>query len=451
MFIGEMSGKILRGVANSGATITDPEVRDCIDKAVRDLSRYYPRELIYDVALSFSVTDESITTGETLTTAISLAGQMIKPKSESVKSIDGSTAYTRDTDYSMDYVNGVLTPISDGSMVAETEYYISYTKLRTGFSISAIADALLNINKVEYPAGSVPSEDWSFDRWGSFMFLTSGPVDSQMELSEGQHAFVFYRAYHTSPTTKTHGTYPRFLDEVIILGAESYALLLRVMKLVNDAKTLITSAGTDLTSAKAVLEIAIETAGDAKTLIDGISTSTHITNAASALDDIADALTDAETALGKVETYKGSGYLDSGAAKIDTANKGLDVAENYRGLTEASVQIANAFNREGEARISEAIAYIQECQRRLDIASVLVDQSNLSAQRYNESGAIEVQSANLYVQSAANNIELARINLSIAEKVKAEADYRKAEFLYILGDKGQLMKQLSTSPVLQPK
>lgn len=45
---------------------------------------------------------------------------------------DGTTTYTRDTDYEMDYVAGTITVLSTGSMTDATEYYINYTYRETG-------------------------------------------------------------------------------------------------------------------------------------------------------------------------------------------------------------------------------------------------------------------------------------------------------------------------------
>lgn len=76
-----------------------------------------------------TVTDEDITTASTLATAITLANTGLVQYSETVTNTAGTTTYTRDTDYSMNYVAGTITPIaagSGGTMVASTAYHIDY-------------------------------------------------------------------------------------------------------------------------------------------------------------------------------------------------------------------------------------------------------------------------------------------------------------------------------------
>jgi len=56
--------------------------------------------------------------------AVALDNQAIVQYSETVS--DGTTTYTRDTDYSMNYIAGTITMDSTGSLVNATAYYIDY-------------------------------------------------------------------------------------------------------------------------------------------------------------------------------------------------------------------------------------------------------------------------------------------------------------------------------------
>lgn len=60
-----------------------------------------------------------------LDTAVSLDNQALVQYSETVS--DGTTTYTRDTDYTMDYANGTITAVSGQSLSDATSYYIDYT------------------------------------------------------------------------------------------------------------------------------------------------------------------------------------------------------------------------------------------------------------------------------------------------------------------------------------
>lgn len=93
------------------------------------LSQVTPEEFHRTISTN-SVTDESFTTDSTtLATAVSLDNSAILQYSEVVTDTTATTTYTRDTDYSMTYASGIITPIaagSGGSMSTGTEYYIDY-------------------------------------------------------------------------------------------------------------------------------------------------------------------------------------------------------------------------------------------------------------------------------------------------------------------------------------
>lgn len=407
---------------------SEEDLQNCITKATYDLSRVLPREKMLDVTLSFTVTDEDISTHATvLATAVTLANTMIKPLTDIVKNTAGTTTYARDTDYTMDYVNGTLTPKAAGSMVINTSYHISYTKMKVGFSISSISDELLKIDTIEYPAGSVPQKVLSYRRWGDYIFATSSE-DSQSELSANQHIFVYYQAVHNPASSTGHATYPLFLDSVVELGAEAYALFIRVIKLINDAKayvvdadteatsanTSITSAIAEFTTAKAEVALSLTEIGLANTQVDAaisalasiaaeISSAkaevalanTQADSAVTAVAELADAdtpiaaatttltgiaakLTSAETALTAVGTriVAGVAFLTSGAALINTAPKGQNVGENYSAYAQTEVAAATAYAKEADGRLSDAAILVQQSAQQLANAKEIVDQAN---------------------------------------------------------------------------
>lgn len=68
------------------------------------------------------VDDETFTSD--FDVAVELGHKAIVQYSETVS--DGTTAYTRDTDYAMDYAAGTITVDSTGSLTDATDYYIDY-------------------------------------------------------------------------------------------------------------------------------------------------------------------------------------------------------------------------------------------------------------------------------------------------------------------------------------
>lgn len=148
------------------------------------LDQITPEEFSRDVS-SKKVTDESFTT-TTLDTAVELDNQAILQYSETVTNTDGDTEYTRDTDYTMAYASGTITPITGGSMAAETEYYIDYlyrqqnkpkqfcleydgTNKRWVFRIDPVPDDTY-IYSLIYPAAPTVLSSTEDAIWSSFEF-----------------------------------------------------------------------------------------------------------------------------------------------------------------------------------------------------------------------------------------------------------------------------------------
>ena len=167
------------------------EIQACIRNAIYDMNRHIPLQKVYELTLDFDVDDEDFTADTGV--AVSLANHPIKYGSEVVKTTNGVTTYTRDTDYTMDYSNGTITALSTGSMT-ETGYHISYTKSQIAVDLSAITD-MIRPAMVEYPLGSVPQDIKSFFMWGDILWIGSDR-DSQAQMADTQHMVIYYEAEH---------------------------------------------------------------------------------------------------------------------------------------------------------------------------------------------------------------------------------------------------------------
>lgn len=221
-------------LAGTSTPWTDAIVDQAINDAATDLERYgLPYERVYDYTVDYSVEDEDWTTdADTLATAISLANSPIEPGSETVESTDGATTYTRDTDYSIDYANGTITPIAAGDLEVGTEYHISYNKTRIGIPLSSL-DGMISVERVFCKAKTVPQTAVTFYIWNDVLYVTSSPDEndaSQKKLSDGDHIWVFYNAQHTIPGV-AGATWPDYLDEVVVLGASAYCLLSKAVEI----------------------------------------------------------------------------------------------------------------------------------------------------------------------------------------------------------------------------
>ncbi len=94
------------------------------------LDQVTPEELQREIATTV-VTDEDWTS-TTLDTAVALGHQGLVQYSETVTNVAGTVTYTRDTDYTMNYTTGKVTPITGGIMVAATAYHIDYIYYEDG-------------------------------------------------------------------------------------------------------------------------------------------------------------------------------------------------------------------------------------------------------------------------------------------------------------------------------
>ena len=88
------------------------------------INQVTPEEFQRDISAN-KITDESFTSSSGV--AVSLDQNALIQYSEVVTNTAGTTTYTRDTDYSMNYTSGTITMASSGgSMSDATEYYIDY-------------------------------------------------------------------------------------------------------------------------------------------------------------------------------------------------------------------------------------------------------------------------------------------------------------------------------------
>ena len=393
MLIAEAREMLRVDLADTAKTaFTADQLDRAIERAVFDLSRFLPRELVYEDVLVLTVSDEAWTSAAAAGTWVTLDNKPIKYQSEVVKNAAATTC-TRDTDYYIDYANGKITHISGGAIGDSESCTVSYTKSEISIDISSILDDLIRIDSVEYPVGNVPQTTVSTNLWGSLLTVL-GDEESQSRMTANKHIAVYYKAKHTIPTPAAHGSYPRFLDGTVILAASAYALFTLAMKYDILAVSKLTEAETDLTSAKTALG--------------------EITLAA------------ALVALGKVDTYAAGAnapsskkYLTTGDDEINLVTVGDSVAKTYAEYAEQSANIT--------------LAFIEEASQRIQANSILV------------------QEAAGYVSSAQQLQYSSSQLLTIAERFRNEAIERRNEAWAIWRDPNQYVGSYSRVALKQVK
>jgi hypothetical protein len=327
-----------------GAYWTDDELTRAIDSAIGDIDRLVPQQLQYEVTILPDVTGEGFSTGTAIDLWINLANGNIKPKTEVVTSSDGVTTYTRDTDFAMDYINGKIMPLSTGSMPVSEDFLISYTKSKVAVDLSPIEN-LMRVVSVEYPTNRLPQAYVGFKVAGRWLYVqtTVGTTQSQTEMTSGEHLVINYEAANTRPTEAAEGSYPNFLDHVLLRGASAYCLYMRAAKLHNSAFSDLDLSRTEVGGVAGILSAVELNLAE----VDG-----HLTNCGTALgwlvvlngladDEMDEAPTHflaAAAALAKVTTHEGES--STALAKVATACGKADAALDKVGTLGAEAQTA---------------------------------------------------------------------------------------------------------------
>ena len=401
-----------------------------IERAVSDLSRFLPRDLVFELTLLFTVTNEAWTSAAAAGTYVTLAHKPIKLNSETVKN-DSGVSCLENADYYLDYTSGKITHISGGLIGNGKSCTISYTRSQVTMDIGSILNDLIRIERVEYPLGSIPQTFVTFDVHGYLLSIT-GDFGSQFELTENNHLAIYYKAKHTSPTIDAEGSYPSFLDGTVILAANAYALFALAIRHEHLASIDLVSSRTALTASIAALVLAATAMDKVDTYLAGASESTKALLAQIATD-AGNLRTAIETAVDAVATYltgasapSAKKYLDDGDALINEATKGDNVCENYATFAQACVAIANGLISEAAIRLNNLRAYIEQANAYATVADGFIAEAQ---QR--------ISAAASYIAEASDRYALSGQELALADKYRTEAIERRNEAWAIWRDPSQ--------------
>ena len=413
----------------------------CNDQVTADISRLAPRERIYDYTHREQITDEEFTTHATvLATAVTLTNKPIKYGSEVVTNTAGTTTYTRDTDYTMDYANGIITPLAAGTLVVNTTYEIDYKREPLAVNLASLTTLLQVITVIV--EGSSPQVVSSFYQEGDVLWLTTKDKSTQHGLADKQHVYIYYNAQHTAPTDSVDGTFARFFDDVCIKGMVAYALRQKAQESMLFANTREASAATAfavMDEEVAKMHTALENVAvylknnsgdDAAAILTVAAYEAEIAAIKAALDKVATELASA--------TRNADSYLNSGDDLINAVNTGGDVGEGYRRYAETKVAMARTYLDEGLARLQSAEAFRQRALAYMSIAEHFTNeaiQRGATARGYAEQGVSYLQAAQTRREQAARFEEQAKIRL--------------VEYDELLKDRVQIARERSRSSRFQ--
>ncbi len=468
---------------NDGATLwSTSELDRCVQRAVADLSRYLPRERIYEVTVSTAVEDEA-STAPAVGTYLALTYKPIKYQSETVTDATGATTYTRDTDYTMDYSNGEYTIISTGSITESDDLLFTYTKSKISIDLSSKTD-LIRVTKVEYPIGQTPQSIASYETYGNILTITSLPGESQTNLSENKHIAIHYQGEHTAPTVSAAGTNPSFLDWTIEHAAAGYCMLVRAADYEHQAATDAGLATTALSSiaaihtlaaaalAKVITYIETNAGGTAKAVLEAITTgAANLRTAVNTALDAANAYLDevdttdlqgAEAVWASEADYvtgtsapASKHYLTTGDDKINLVNVGSNVPENYAEYARQSLELAKHFAQtrmdfisQANARTNAAIGYIQEAAQRLSNLSTHIEEANGwvgVAMSFVQEASQRIAQIDRYISTADRYQGSANQFMALSDRFRQEGLERRNEVYAIWKDPKQYIGDLSSS------
>lgn len=383
---------------------TEWEVRDlerAIERAVADLSRFLPRELIFELELDSDNLEDNVT-------------------------IDLN-----------DYID--VTDCMEGFIrVSKVEYPTgNIPQTFVNFFVSAKKLTIVNLHE------------------------SSG----QEALAEGETIRIYYDAPHVVAEDDEPGTCPPFLDNTVLLAASAYAMFQKALDYIHAANANYTLAGTALTNAgtalaKVATYLENNTNEDSKYWLTKITTDiaglrTAILAAVDAcntyLDSVATDLSAADAANTYLATYVAGAsapavakYLGDGDAYLNAIADGgeqQEVPHAYRLYAQTTYDaIVAAYQRNREllaqnatTRTNAAMIYAQEAAQRLSNLRSYIEQADawgMIAQRFIGEAEQRLADSVQYNNIADNQRQM-------ATELRAQAVERRNEAWSIWRDRTQ--------------
>ena len=437
---------------------TDDELNHCIYRAIDNLSRHLPLEKIYEEMLVFAVTAEVFTT-LTTPTWIALANKPIKPASLTVTNAAGTTTYTKDTDYVVDYSNGKIKYITGSSMAASTGYLATYTKSQLGLDISSLISTAHRVTRVEFPVGSIPQKFSTFSIYGDFLFIQSQMTGTSQAQLTTDHIAIWYETAQSYPTESAAGSYPSLLNDLVMLGASGYALMILALESEHDSTSQITAITTVLAdiaalhtltaaaSAKYITYLEDNTNEDAAFWMKKITTDLACLRSA-----MGDALAAAKTNLGLVFTNSLDKATTGAEAYLDTGDGNI-AAVTAAPESDRYVAYANARANIAMARINAITQYLAEAASRQADLQTYIQQSegwaNI-ARGFGEEATFHLRQIEQKIAEAGMRAESTQGSLVLSDRYRTEGQSRLNEFESKLRNRAEYRRRTSSVASKQP-
>lgn len=419
----------------------------------------------------------------------------IEPGGEGIYSAasKGGTKYGLNTDYRMDYANGRISFMNAGSMVVNTTYYANYNRHDKSIDISNIIPELIRVTKVIYPVDKTPEQSVAFSIWENILTIGSPRTGtSQESLVDDKHLAIYYETKHAPPTEFGSGSYPENLDQIVMVGAAGYALMVEAieyeLQAATDLGTIRDTVLANIVGVHTLITAALNTATDYITeahtkvgemdtyLVDTVGSGTD--NAKDVLANITDNIANLRTAINEVigdanatldkvstvdldaATVGAVAWLLEGELKIDTLTDGANVAAHFADYARAKVQIAQArvqqvagYMQDAQMRLANLRSHIEESAGWVNIALAIRDdviQRLGMAQTAVAQSQIYISQIDGYLRESAQYQEVVANDMLLSDRFRAEAQIRMNEFNRLLDSKAEYRKRTVSIPVRQP-
>ena len=425
-------GNAIRAELYCDDTVHAPTQMDrAIAKTEALLGRLIPKKNIVETTITIDRTAEVLAiSSNTGTTTY----KPVKYDSEAITNATG-TAMVRDTNYTINYMTGVITEI--GALLPDAaDYAITYEQDEQRLDISSlIAANAIRITRIEYPVGDQPPTYLGFDIIEDFLILHKDDL-----LIEDKHLRIYYDSLWTAATASTDGEYPTHLDDAIIVGAAGQCLIFK-------AEEYVQSAVAELLLANAAVDSMATPLADINTALDKVAEYLEtnetgdggIDNAKEILSDITDEAatlrTRIDAILSKSNDFLFSAdtdpsakyYLTQGDGYIPTVNVAERVGEKFADYSRACIQLFNGLVTESTVRLDVLRSYIEESAAWRAMGETFVAEA---IQRINEANAWAAQ-ADRYALTSDRYMD-------IAGRYLASGQAKINEFFAMLGFKPEI-------------
>lgn len=416
--------KLTLGMA-AGSQLSDDEIDRGVNQAVNAINRFFPRERVFTSVYNKTITDEAVTSNDD--TVVALANKPLRFGSEIVKlTSDPTTIFTKDTDYEMDYLSGTITTIGAGAIPNSTAILVSYENDPLMIDISSILTEMISIDKVNIRTAheNIETEN-RFRLWGDYITLIGEAAAGQeaAAMSDDSHINIYYYGQHTEPTASASGSFRRFLDEYLVIGASGYGLLMEGTSRDHQAVVDLASARTTIGNI-AALHTSIGTTftssatprGDINTALDAAIVELAKISA------VAD-LANTEFDLANPEVDKYTTPLDLAVTRIADANTALVNVDTILDRVNTSV-LAGVSNADALTALNQIDAELDKIPTAADALIAELVSSTRNADAYLDTGDALFNSINNVVNAPGEQLGYAQAKIQMADLFAREGTLR---------------------------